>query len=359
MLVLPHRPGPMVLGVAIALRCEQDPHTSSNRDAILIRTPFTELLGIDHPVVSAGMGGGHTGSDLVGHVSRAGGLGVIGASFVPPGEVAAMVERVREITDSPIGINLLLHATEDRVDEVLDYEPAVFSTAWPRDDQDLSAIFASAHERGAKVMHMAHTLPDAERAAEAGADVIVAQGTEGGGHVGLMGAFVIVRQVSRAVAPLPVLAAGGVADGAGLAAALALGAGGVLLGTRFLATDESPLEPNLKDAIVRSDGHDTVITTVGEALSGRDWPGAYARVARTRFIEHWLGREPELRKHRDEAWATLEHADESGDVDNMLMWFGQSAGLVESVLPAEDVVQQIVCEAEDILRAKLPALIAP
>lgn len=305
------------------------------------------------------MGGGHTGGDLVGHVSKAGGLGVIGASFVPPEEVAAMVDRARGITDKPIGINLLLHATEDRVDEVLGYEPAVFSTAWPRDDQDLTAIFARAHERGAKVMHMTPTLPDAQRAAEAGADVIIAQGTEGGGHVGLMGTFVIVRQVARAVAPLPVLAAGGIADGAGLAAALALGAAGALLGTRFLATDEAPVEPYLKDAIVRSDGHDTVITTVADTLSGRDWPGAYDRIARTRFVEKWLGREPELRKRRDEAWESLERADESGDVDNMLMWFGQSAGLVEGVLPAEDVVHQVVREAEEILRTKLPALIAP
>jgi len=303
------------------------------------------------------MGGGHTSGDLVGHVSKAGGLGVIGASFVPPQEVAGMVDRARAITNKPIGINLLLHATEDRIDEVLGYEPAVFSTAWPRDDQDLTAIFARAHERGAKVMHMTPSLPDAQRAAEAGADVIIAQGTEGGGHVGLMGTSVIVRQVVRAVAPLPVLAAGGVGDGAGLAAALALGAAGALLGTRFLATDEAPVEPYLKDAIVRSDGHDTVITTVADTLSGRDWPGAYDRIARTRFVERWLGREPELRRHRDEVWESLERADESGDVDNTLMWFGQSAGLVESILPAEDVVRQVVREAEEILQTKLPALI--
>ena len=325
----------------------------------MIRTPFTELLGIDHPVASAGMGGGHTGGDLVGHVSEAGGLGIIGASFVPPEEVAAMVDRAREITDKPIGINLLLHATEDRVEEVLGYEPAVFSTAWPRDNQDLAAIFARAHERGAKVMHMTPTLADAQRAAEAGADVIVAQGTEGGGHVGLMGTSVIVPQVARAVAPLPVLAAGGVADGTGLAAVLALGAAGALLGTRFLATDEAPLEPYMKDAIVRSDGHDTVITTVADTLSGRDWPGAYDRVARTRFVEKWIGREPELRRRREEVWESLERADESGDADNMLIWFGQSAGLVDSVLPAEDVVHQVVREAESILRTRLPTLIAP
>ncbi len=324
----------------------------------MIRTPFTELLGIDHPVVSAGMGAGHTSGELVGAVSEAGGLGVIGASFIPPESVAAMVERVRGITQKPIGINLLLHATEDRLDEILGFDSAVLSTAWARVDQDLTSIFARAHERGAKVMHMVPTLRDAERAAEAGADVIVAQGTEGGGHVGLMGTSVIVPQVARAVAPIPVLAAGGVADGAGLASALALGASGVLLGTRFLATNEAPIGQYMKDAIVRSDGHDTIVTTIADTLSGRDWPGAYDRVARTRFVEEWLGREPELRRRRDEVWERLERADEAGDADNMLVWYGQSAGLIDDVAPAAEVVARVVYDAEQIIRAELPKLVS-
>jgi NAD(P)H-dependent flavin oxidoreductase YrpB (nitropropane dioxygenase family) len=120
----------------------------------VIRTPFTEMFEIEHPVVSAGMGGGTTSGDLVGHVSEAGGLGVIGASFVPPQEFQGMVARAREITSKPIGINLLLRAAEDLLDDVLQAEPAVLSTAWPRDDQDLRAIFAKAHERGIRVMHM-------------------------------------------------------------------------------------------------------------------------------------------------------------------------------------------------------------
>jgi NAD(P)H-dependent flavin oxidoreductase YrpB (nitropropane dioxygenase family) len=326
-------------------------------DTQLIRTPFTELLGIDYPVVSAGMGGGHTSGELVGAVSEAGGLGVIGASFVPPENVAAMVERARGITDKPIGINLLLHATEERLDEILAYEPAVLSTAWARVDQDLTAMFALAHERGAKVMHMVATLRDAERAAEAGADVIVAQGTEGGGHVGLMGTSVIVPQIAKAVAPIPVLAAGGVADGAGLASALALGASGVLLGTRFLATNEAPVGQYMKDAIVRSDGHDTIVTTIADTLTGRDWPGAYDRIARTRFVEEWLGREPELRRRRDEVWERLEGADEAGDADNMLMWYGQAAGLIDGVVPAGEVVRAVVRDAEEIIRTKLPKLV--
>ena len=323
----------------------------------MIRTPFTELLGIDHAVVCGGMGGGHTGGDLVGHVSEAGGLGVIGASFVPPEEVAAMVRRAREITSKPIGINLLLHATEERVDEVLALDPAVFSTAWARDDQDLATIFARAHDGGAHVMHMVQTVAEATRAAEAGADVIVAQGTEGGGHVGLMASTVIVPQVAKAVAPLPVLAAGGFANGAGLAAALALGGAGVLLGTRFLATDEAPVPAFYKEAIVGSDGDDTVLTTLADSFSGRDWPGAWDRVQRTRFVDEWLGREPELRQRRREIGKKLEQAEEDNDPEYALIWIGQSAGLIDAVIPAADVVREIVRDAEAILRTQLRAVL--
>jgi NAD(P)H-dependent flavin oxidoreductase YrpB (nitropropane dioxygenase family) len=226
----------------------------------------------------------------------------------------------------------------------------VLSTAWPREDQDLAAIFAKAHERGCRVMHMVPLVEDAIRAAEAGADVIVAQGNEGGGHIGEIAGTVIVRQVVKAVAPLPVLAAGGFADGAGLAAALALGADGVLLGTRFLATDEAPVEQAYKDAIVASDGGDTLVTTLSDSLSGRDWPGAWARVKRTRFVEQWLGREPELRRRRARLWEEVGSFQET-NADDGLMWIGQSAGLIDEVKPAGDVVRAIVAEAEEILRA--------
>jgi len=302
------------------------------------------------------MGGGATSGELVAAVSEAGGLGVLGASFVPPDEVAAMVRRARELTSSPIGINLLLHATEDRVDEVLALEPEVFSTAWPRDDQDLAVIFAKAHDSGARVMHMVPRVDDAPRAVEAGADVIVAQGNEGGGHIGEIGTVVIVRQVAKAVAPVPVLAAGGFVDGAGLVSALALGADGVLLGTRFLAVDEAPVEPIYKQAIVASDGGDTVVTTLNDSLTGRDWPGAWVRVRRTPFVQRWLGREPELRRRREEAFAQLEQF-EASNADDGLMFYGQSAGLIESVKPAAEVVSEIVADAEEILRSRLPTFL--
>jgi NAD(P)H-dependent flavin oxidoreductase YrpB (nitropropane dioxygenase family) len=323
----------------------------------VIRTAFTELVGIEHPVVSAGMGGGHTSGELIGEVSEAGGLGVIGASFLSPDEVRELTVRARDLTAKPIGINLLLHATEERVDEVLELAPEVLSTAWPRDNQDLSAIFTKAHDRGIVVMHMVPRVEDAVRAAEAGADVIVAQANEGVGHVGEIGTTVLVRQVVKAVSPQPVLAAGGFADGAGLAAALALGADGVLLGTRFLATDEAPLPHAYKQAVVASAGDDTIVTTVGDTLSGRDWPGAWVRLRRTRLIEEWLGREPELRRRREEVWAQLATAEES-DPDYGLMWIGQAAGLIDSVIHAGDVVRSVVEEAEEILRSRLSSVLA-
>lgn len=322
----------------------------------MLKTRFTELIGVEHPVASAGMGGGATSGELVGAVSEAGGLGVVGASFLPPDDVADRVRRARERTSKPIGVNLLLHATEERVDEILALEPDVFSTAWARDDQDLAAIFAKAHELGSRVMHMVTRADDAERAVAAGADVLVAQGNEGGGHIGEIGTVVIVRQVVKAVPDVPVLAAGGFTDGAGLAAALALGADGLLLGTRFLATDEAPAEPAYKNAIVDSDGSDTIMTTLSDSLTGRDWPGAWVRLLRTPFVLEWLGREPELRRRRERAWERLEEFERS-NADDGLMWMGQSAGLIDSIKPAAEVVQEIVAEAEEILRSRLPTFL--
>ena len=315
------------------------------------RTPLTDLLEIEHPIVSAGMGGGLADAELAGRVSEAGALGIIGASWLPAEEAGQMIRRARELTDKPLGVNLLLFSNEELLEPVLGEEPQVLSTAWAREDQDLASIFAAAHDRGAKVMHMVQTRAGAEAAAEAGADMIVAQGTEGGGHVGLLGTTVVVRQVVKAVAPLPVVAAGGFVDGAGLVAALALGAHGVLLGTRFVATDECPAPEYYKRAIVDSDGENTVVTTVSDSLTGRDWPGAWARIARTRFVEEWLGRDPDVRRRRRELRSRLAAGDERGDVEEAIVWLGQSAGLIDSVLPAAGVVGTIVAEADEVLRS--------
>lgn len=275
----------------------------------------------------------------------------MGCAGLSASEVEGAARAIRERTDKPWGLNLLLfRADEAAVAAVLAARPPVFSTAWRWPEQDLAEVFGRAHGSGAKVLHMASTASEARRAAEAGADTVVAQGSEGGGHVGLMGTVALVPQVVRAVAPVPVLAAGGIATGEGLAAALALGAEGVLLGTRFLATPEAPLPTGLKDAILGSDGHDTVLTEIPDIAQGRVWPGAYSRVARNRLIEEWTGREGELRARRVEVGARMLAAYRAGDPDYAPLFFGQDAGLIDALEPAGAIVERIVRDAEDILR---------
>jgi NAD(P)H-dependent flavin oxidoreductase YrpB (nitropropane dioxygenase family) len=159
------------------------------------------------------------------------------------------------------------------------------------------------------------------------------------------------------VAPLPVLAAGGIADGRGLAAALALGAEGVLLGTRMLATAEAPIHPHLKDAIVQSNGHDTVLTEIPDIATGSIWPGAMARTLRNRFVERWAGREWALRQDYREVGRAAQQARQDGDVDNAPILIGQDAGLIDAILPAADIMCRMVSEAEAIIAQRLPALL--
>ena len=323
----------------------------------MITTRATALLGIQHPVILGGMGSG-TSPELVAAVSNAGGLGILGCTGDPPEKIAQLAAAIRALTDRPFGLNLLLfQAKEPAIDAVLAARPAVFSTAWAAPQQDLRAVFARAHDAGAIVMHMVSTLPEARRAVEAGADIIVAQGSDGGGHVGLIGTIVLVPQVARAVAPVPVLAAGGIADGAGLAAALMLGAEGVLLGTRFLATEEAPVPDSFKQKILASDGHDTMLTEIPDVASGAVWPGAYARAVRTRLLEQWLGREGELRFRQAEVAATARQARAAGDAEGSFILVGQSAGLVADIEPAGAVVERIVGEAAALLRERAPALL--
>ena len=323
-----------------------------------MRTRVCEVLGIEHPIVLGGMASATT-PELVAAVSQAGGLGTQGATGQSAAQLAELVAAIRERTDRPFGLNLLLFRSDEAsIAAVLAAKPAVFSTAWSWPEYDLRSAFDQAHAAGARVTHMVSTVHEARRAVEAGADVIIAQGTEGGGHVGVMGTMVLVRQVVRAVAPVPVLAAGGIADGAGLAGALMLGADGVLIGTRFLATDEAPLPRTWKEAICRSDGHDTLLTEVPDVINGQVWPGAFARVLRTPFIQEWLGREGEVRLHRTELGRRLRRAREEGDVANGALLVGQDAGLIDSIEPAGDIVRRMVAEAEEILSQR-PAEVLP
>ena len=323
------------------------------------RTRATGLLGIDHPVVLGGMAGA-TSPELVAAVSGAGGLGVMGVSGRRPADMPALAGEIRGRTPAPFGLNLLLfRSSPELVAAVLAEAPPVLSTAWPEERQDLADLFSRAHQAGSQVMHMVSTVAEAVAAEAAGADVIVAQGTEGGGHVGTMGSSVLVPMVARRV-KVPVLAAGGFADGAGLVAALALGAEGILLGTRFLATNEAPLHEAMKRAILESDGHDTLITEITDVAAGNVWPGAYSRVKRNRLISDWIGREGELRRRREEVRDRMDRARREGDLDYAVVYTGQTAGLIDSIRPAGSLVETIVEEAAEIIRTRLdPTLGVP
>lgn len=305
------------------------------------------------------MGGG-TSPELVAAVSNAGGLGTLGLSGRAPHEVREVIARTQELTTRPFGVNFLLFRVgpdDPSIAAALEARPSVVAYAWPWADQDLGPFVARARAAGAKVMVMVSVLSDARRAVRAGADVVIAQGTEGGGHVGLMGTMPFVPMVVSAVAPTPVLAAGGIVDGRGLVAALALGAEGVLLGTRFLATDEAPILPSYKAAILASDGQDTVITEIPDLASGSTWPGAFSRAWRNAFIERWSGRESELRRRRGEVAREVAAARAAGNATEVPLLFGQDAGLIDSLLPASEVVRRIVEEGSEMIQGRLGAMV--
>ena len=246
----------------------------------MIRTPVCDLLQIDHPIALGGMGSVYS-PELVAAVSGAGALGAMGCHYLTAEQIQAGTAAIRKLTNRAFALNFLLFDTEEEsFASALALRPAVIAFAWPSAEQDVKPYVERAHAAGCKVTFMAGGVPEAVKAARAGADVIIAQGTEGGGHVGWQTTLTLVPMVVDAVAPIPVLAAGGIADGRGLAAAIMLGADGVLLGTRFLASRESPLHPNFKQAILESDGHDTLLSEIPDVAAGLVWPGAMSRSRR-------------------------------------------------------------------------------
>ena len=323
----------------------------------MIRTRVCQSLGIEYPIALGGLGGGHTRPELVAAVSEAGGFGALGCFQLAPDQIRDAAVAIKERTSKPFALNFLMFSfQEECFAAALKEKPAAIALAWPRPEQNLKPYIDRAHDAGCKVTLMAGGVPEAERGAAAGADIIVAQGTEAGGHVGWMATIVLTPMIVDAVAPIPVLAAGGVADGRGLAAALALGADGVLLGTRFLASIESPLHDNFKRAIVESNGHDTVLTEIPDVAAGVVWPGAMSRAKRNRFIERWAGREWTLRQHQAEVLAQVRAARKAGDTDEAPLSFGQDAGLIRDIPSVREIVRRIAAEAEDIISNRLVAL---
>ena len=325
-----------------------------------MRTRVTERFGIEHPVVLGGMGSA-TNVELVVAVSEAGGLGILGATGMTPEEIRQRGEEIRARTSRPFGMNLLIPFTDEaQLAAVLGVGVSVLSTAWGTPVEHARR----AHEAGVPLLHMVQTAAQAAEAARLGAAAIVVQGTEGGGHVGTVASLPLIPAAVDSVlaatptgreAP-PIIAAGGIADGRGLAAVLMLGAEGVLLGTRFLATHEAPVPEAAKRAICAATEADTVITPIYDQVGNPRWleAGALSRVIRTRAVEEWLGREHELRQMdeptRREIAARWAQARVEGRTEEMMILAGQDCGLIREVLPAGEVVRQVVAEAEAVLR---------
>ena len=311
-----------------------------------MRTRVCDALGIDVPILQAGMST-FTSAELVAAVSNAGGLGILGALLRPPDELRNAIHRIRTLTTRPFGVNhVLAHLDPAALDVTFEERVPVVSLAWG----DPAAVIARAHAAGARIVHQVPTAAEAARAAAAGVDVIVGQGTDGGGHVGLVGTMPLVPAVVDAAAGVPVVAAGGIADGRGLAAALALGAEGVLMGTRFLATVEAPIPDGWKRLIVDAAESTTVRTTAFDRAVAMPWPGAEVRAIRKAFLDDWSERPDAAAEHAAELGPRILAALAAGDFTTFPPMAGQSVGVIADVVPAGEVVRRTAAEAETVLR---------
>jgi NAD(P)H-dependent flavin oxidoreductase YrpB (nitropropane dioxygenase family) len=319
----------------------------------MIRTRACEVLRIEHPIVQAGMSRWNTGAELVGAVSAAGGLGVLGCLDRPADEAVAEIRRIRERTDRPFGVNFVLHRRdEETFAACLAERVPVFS--FFRGDaagHDLTAAVARAHDAGAVTIHQVTTLHEAEQAVTAGVDAIVAQGREAGGHMGPIALSSLLPAVVGIAGERPVLAAGGIVDGRGLAAALCLGAAGALMGTRFLATPEAPITPSWQQAILAAGPGATVASGIFDLIWGEEWPGVQVRALRNRLTAEWVGRDAELAGVREEVLAGVQRAEQANDPEGLILLAGEGAALIDAIRPAGEVVRDVIGEAERILRA--------
>lgn len=313
----------------------------------MIHTRVCDVLGITHPIAQAGMARWSTGAELVAAVSAAGGLGILGCLGRPADEAVSEIRRIRALTDRPFGVNVVLHRLdEETFAACLAERVPVFSFF----RGDPTRAVERAHAAGAVTLHQVTTVEEAQRARDAGVDVLVAQGREAGGHMGPLPLLSLLPAVVEVAGETPVLAAGGIVDGRGLAAALCLGAAGALMGTRFLATPEAPIPAVHKQAIIAAAPGGTVASGIFDIIWGDEWPGVRVRGLRNSLTARWVDRDDELRAGREEALSTLQRAEAAGDADEMALLAGVGAALIREVRPAGEIVSSVAAEAERILR---------
>ncbi|MGH9024811.1 MAG: NAD(P)H-dependent flavin oxidoreductase [Acidimicrobiia bacterium] len=322
-----------------------------------MRTRLTDVLGIEHPVMLAGMGG-VSYHELVAAVSDAGGFGCLGASAMSSEEMVTEIRGVTELTDKPFGVDLLAALPERLLDDVrllIDEGASVFVAGLgvPYD------VIQLCHDRNVLVVSMCGKVRHAVAAVEAGCDLVVAQGTEAGGHTGQVATMPLVPQVVDAVGDrVPVAAAGGLFDGRGLAAALALGADGVWMGTRFIATPEARSTRGYKDALIRTAEDGTVVS--------KGYSGKPMRVVGNKWTQYLIEHPDEVKAFPDQLMAAVEAGvlhltdPDSSDVDTERECYpaGQGLGAIDELVPAGELVHRIVAEGEAALD-RLVVLRAP
>lgn len=311
----------------------------------VLSTRLTDALGIRHPIISAPMAFA-AGGALAAAVSRAGGLGLIGGGY---GDGAWIDEQFEAAAGERVGIGFITWSAAQKpsvVADALRRRPAAVMLSFG----DPTVFAADVHAAGAILICQCQNLDHVRAALDAGADVVVAQGSEAGGHGADRGTFTLVPEVADMLARQSpdtlLVAAGGVADGRGLAAALALGADGVLVGTRLCASQESLVKPRHKQAIVRSDGDATLRTHLPDIVRELPWPREFtARIQRNAFVNRWQGKEAELAQRVPVEGPRYLQAFADGDPDNTAVWFGEAAGMIDGIEPAAAIIDRMVAEA--------------
>ncbi|MHB0858512.1 MAG: nitronate monooxygenase [Anaerolineae bacterium] len=306
----------------------------------MLKTALTDLLGIDYPIIQGGMAWVATW-ELVVAVSEGGGLGVLGAGNAPGEYVRAQIEQIKTHTTKPYGVNVPLFSpfVNDVVAACIDARVPVFTTG----AGNPTPFIAPMKSAGAVVIPVVASASLARRLERAGADAVIAEGEESGGHIGSVTTMALVPQVVDAVS-VPVIAAGGMGDGRGLVAALALGAAGVQMGTRFICTDECIAHPNYKQAIVQANERSTMVT--GMSIGH---PVRCLRNPMSREFEELEKRGASDQEVIEFGTGRLRLACMEGDVTRGSMMAGQSAGLVHDVMPAAEVLRRMVAQAEATL----------
>ena len=306
----------------------------------MFRTRVCELLGIEYPILQGGMAWVAT-AELAAAVSEAGGLGIIGAGGMPGEILREEIRKARSLTDKPFGVNIMLMSefVEEQMKVVLEEKPAVITTGAGNPGVYISDLKSA----GIKVIPVVASVALAIRLERIGVDALIAEGSESGGHIGEVSTFALVPQVVDAVS-LPVIAAGGIADGRGFLAAFALGAEGVQMGTRFVCSTECTVHPAYKEAIIKAKDRDTVVT-------GRPTghPVRCIRNKLTRKFEELEARCAPPEELEELGKGRLRAAAVDGDVEYGSVMAGEISGLIKDIKPVKQIIQDIIKEAEGLL----------